>query len=114
MRADQSGEDALKEQLASIVGRGRRSTDERSRDELFAALSRLERQALVGGGSDEILKSIAEVRFLAGILRDAVRPPRPGALRTALRSRRRSSLHRGTHRRVEDGAGTVRGRDLDA
>ena len=109
MTADQFVESDLKAELASIVERGQRPIDERSRNELFLALSRLEKQALIGGGSDEILKRIAEVRFLAGILRHAVRPARVGGLRTVLRSRRtaRASQHCGPQRRADEGAGPV-------
>ena len=73
--------------MASIVGSVKASPDRLLRESSFEALSRLERLALIAGASDLTLREIAEARFLVGILRDSVRPPKPTTLRTILRAR---------------------------
>ena len=87
MSAGQSSPCRFQDQLAAIVARTQSSLDERARGEVFEALSKLERLALIGGASDRTLRDIAEARFLTGILREAVRPSRPASLRTVLRAR---------------------------
>ena len=88
MRRDQSRPCSFREELASIVARRKSSLDARSREAVFAALSGLEKRALIGGAPDATLRDIAEARFLIGILREAVVPVRSAALRTVLRARK--------------------------
>lgn len=73
------------EDLAAIfrVARGQRECD--SRLELYTSLSELEKQAYVMGAPDPVLKRVAESRFLAGILREAVSPVRFQGTRGARR-----------------------------
>lgn len=87
--------------MASIVGSARASAGSPSRDASFEALSRLERLALVGGAPDTTLRDIAEARFLVGILRESVRPPRPASLRTILRAREPSAPRRPARARLD-------------
>ncbi|MDP4024514.1 hypothetical protein Q8W71_17970 [Methylobacterium sp. NEAU 140] len=103
MSADQSREGLFRAELASIVGRARYSAGFDARQDLFEALSNLERRALIGGASDRILRDIAETRFLTGILRDAVRATRTGGLRGLLRARDavRPPPRCATRRRIE-------------
>jgi hypothetical protein len=68
------------------------SGDARARYALFDALTDLEGRARVGGASDLTLRKIAEVRFLTGILREAVRPFPVAPLRMVLRARQRADL----------------------
>lgn len=74
--------------MASIVARRKSSVDARSREAVFAALSELEKRALIGGAPDATLRDIAEARFLIGILREAVVPVRCATLRTVLHARK--------------------------
>ncbi|MCJ2122732.1 hypothetical protein [Methylobacterium sp. J-077] len=95
MRADPCRHDRFEDELAALLGSKQSSDDEAARGALFAALSRLERQALIGGAADPTLRKIAEARFLVGILRDAMRPSRIAPLRSLLR------LTAQTHRLAE-------------
>ncbi|MGH1572916.1 hypothetical protein ACRAWG_22345 [Methylobacterium sp. P31] len=89
MRTDQAVQCRSEGELAALMARKQSSGDEHSRCALFNALSDLERRALVGGASDLTLRKIAESRFLAGILREAVRPFPLAPLRAVLRVRQR-------------------------
>lgn len=87
--------------MVAIVGSVEASTDLARREASFEALSRLERMALIGGASDMTLRDIAEARFLVGILRDAVRPPKTASLRTILRMREPSARPRPSKARLD-------------
>ncbi|MCJ2092773.1 hypothetical protein MKK67_09695 [Methylobacterium sp. J-072] len=71
--------------MDALLASKQSSDDSEGRQALFAALSRLERQALIAGAADPTLRKIAEARFLVGILRDAMRPSRIAPLRSLLR-----------------------------
>lgn len=73
--------------MTSIVGSVPASDHHCPRETAFEALSRLERRALIAGAPDTTLRDIAEARFLVGILRGSVRPPKPATPRTILRMR---------------------------
>ena len=85
MRADPCHDSRFTGELAALLATKQSSDDEAAREALFAALSRLERQALIAGAADSTLGKIAEARFLVGILRDAMRPSRIAPLRSLLR-----------------------------
>lgn len=89
MRTDQSSQCKFEVELVALIARQRTSGDARARHALFDALTDLEGRARTGGASDPTLRKIAEVRFLSGILREAVRPYRAVPLRTILRARER-------------------------
>ena len=91
----------FRDEMTALVGSVQASTDLPSREISFEALSRLERMALIGGASDGTLRDIAEARFLVGILRDAVRPPKPASLRTILRAREPSARPRPSKARLD-------------
>lgn len=91
----------FRDEMASIVGSMRAPASSLTRDASFEALSRLERLALIGGASDTTLRDIAEARFLVGILRESVRPPRPASLRTILRAREPSAHRRPAKARLD-------------
>ena len=75
----------FEDELAALIAGRLSSDDAEARHALFAALSTLERRALIAGASDSTLHKIAEARFLVGILRDAMRPSRIAPLRSLLR-----------------------------
>ncbi|KNY20582.1 hypothetical protein [Methylobacterium sp. ARG-1] len=85
MRADPCHDSRFTGELAALLASKQSSDDEAAREALFAALSRLERQALIAGAADSTLEKIAEARFLIGILRDSMRPSRIAPLRSLLR-----------------------------
>ncbi|MCJ2059845.1 hypothetical protein MKL09_25355 [Methylobacterium sp. J-048] len=85
MRADPCHCNRFEDELAALLTTRHASDDGEAREALFAALSRLERQALIAGAADPTLYKIAEARFLVGILRDAMRPLRIAPLRSLLR-----------------------------
>ncbi len=85
MRADPCHDSRFTGELAALLATKQSSDDEAAREALFAALSRLERQALIAGAADSTLEKIAEARFLVGILRDSMRPSRIAPLRSLLR-----------------------------
>lgn len=89
MRTDQSSQCSFEVELAELIACQRTSGDAGARHALFDALTDLERRARTGSASDPTLRKIAEVRFLSGILREAVRPYRTVPLRTILRARER-------------------------
>jgi hypothetical protein len=89
MRRDQSVQCRFEDELAALIAPQHTSRDERARHALFDALTELEGRARTGGATDRTIGKIAEVRFLSGILRDAVRPYRAVSLRTILRVRER-------------------------
>ena len=91
----------FRDEMASIVGSIRTPSGSPARDASFEALSRLERLALIGGASDATLRDIAEARFLVGILRESVRPPKPATLRTILRAREPASPRRTARARLD-------------
>jgi hypothetical protein len=85
MRVDPCHDSRFEGELAALLASKQSSDDDAAREALFAALSRLERQALIAGASDATLHKIAEGRFLVGILRDSMRPSRIAPLRSLLR-----------------------------
>ncbi|CAM2945519.1 MULTISPECIES: hypothetical protein [Methylobacterium] len=85
MRADPCHDSRFEDALAALLADRQSSDDAAAGQALFAALSRLERQALIAGAADTTLHRIAEARFLVGILRDAMRPSRIAPLRSLLR-----------------------------
>ncbi|MHB2207115.1 hypothetical protein [Methylobacterium sp. CM6257] len=89
MRTDQAVQCRFEDELTALMARKQSSEDGWSRCALFDAVSDLECRALIGGASDLTLRKIAEIRFLAGILREAVRPFPIAPLRTVLRVRQR-------------------------
>jgi hypothetical protein len=91
MHRDQTVKCRFEDELAALIAPLRTCGDERARHALFDALMDLEGRARTGGASDLTLRKIAEVRFLTGILREAVRPYRTVPLRTILRMRERRS-----------------------
>jgi hypothetical protein len=98
MRADQSLRCRFEDELALLTAGRQSSGDTQARYALFDTLKDLEGRALIGGASDLTLRRIAEIRFLVGILRDAVRPFPIAPLRTVLRVRERVHGHRDGHR----------------
>ena len=91
----------FRDEMASIIGSARTSAGSTARDASFEALSRLERLALIGGAPDTTLRDIAEARFLVGILRESVRPPKPATLRTLLRAREPTTPRRPARARLD-------------
>lgn len=85
MRVDPCQDSRFEGELTALLSDKQSSDDASVREALFAALSRLERQALIAGAADTTLHKIAEARFLVGILRDAMRPSRIAPLRSLLR-----------------------------
>lgn len=94
-------------EMASIVASVQASGECSSRDTAFEALSRLERRALIAGAPDTTLRDIAEARFLIGILRESVRPPKPATPRTILRMRAASAPRRPAVPRLDPVSGPV-------
>ena len=72
-------------EMVALMTRMRSCGERRDRYAIFNALMDLEDRACAGGASTLTLRRIAEVRFLAGILREAVRPRPITSLRTVLR-----------------------------
>ena len=72
-------------EMAVLMARSQSCGERRDRYAVFDALMDLEDRAFLGGASTLTLRKIAEVRFLVGILRDAVRPNPVTSLRTVLR-----------------------------
>jgi hypothetical protein len=95
MRTDQPVRCKFEGELSALIAAKQSSRDERARYALFEALSELEGRARTGGASDLTLRKIAELRFLAGILRESVRPFPVAPLRTVLRVRERLEERRG-------------------
>ena len=91
MRTEQLIRCRFEDELSGLVARKHCFDDARSRHTLFDALIDLEVRAQVGGAPEPTLRKIAESRFLAGILREAVRPVSPTPLRTILRLRGRGN-----------------------
>ncbi|XYD08514.1 hypothetical protein R1A27_26625 [Methylobacterium sp. NMS12] len=89
MRADQPIRCNFEGELANLIASKQSSRDLDARCALFDALSDLERRAQGAGAPDLTLRKIAEIRFLAGILRESVRPFPIAPLRTVLRARER-------------------------
>jgi hypothetical protein len=89
MRADQTAGCRFEDELASLIASMQSYRDIGKRYALFDALSNLERRAQCAGAPDSTLRKIAEIRFLTGILREAVRPFPIAPLRTVLRARER-------------------------
>ncbi|MCJ2072658.1 hypothetical protein MKK75_28360 [Methylobacterium sp. J-030] len=71
--------------MTALAARVQSFGDRRDRYALFDALRDLEDRALTEGASGSTLRKIAEIRFFAGILREAVRPFPLMSLRTVLR-----------------------------
>lgn len=71
-------------EIAALVARMQSCDTRRDRYANFEALLDLEDRARGGGASPLTLRKIAEVRFLVGILREAVRPAPVASLRTVL------------------------------
>lgn len=69
-------ENAIIEDLTAIFRRARGNCERESRISLFESLSELEKKAYLRGAPDGVLNRVAESRFLAGILREAVTPVR--------------------------------------
>lgn len=67
-------ENFVMEELAAIFRRARGHREPEARVALFESLSDLEGRARCGGVPESILGRIAESRFLAGLLQDAVSP----------------------------------------
>ncbi len=74
MSVPSTDENTFIDDLTAILGRARGPRERDSRIALFESLSRLEKQAFVGGASALTLGRLAESRFLAGILRESVSP----------------------------------------
>lgn len=74
-------------ELAALIAQIQSRGDQSDRGAIFDALTRLEDRALAGGAPALTLRKIAEVRFLVGILREAVRPAPVASLRALLRMR---------------------------
>ncbi|MCJ2090204.1 hypothetical protein MKK88_30090 [Methylobacterium sp. E-005] len=72
--------------MAALAARVQSFGDRPDRYALFDALRDLEDRASTGGASGSTLRKIAEIRFFAGILREAVRPFPLASLRTVLRA----------------------------
>ncbi|MEL6064003.1 MULTISPECIES: hypothetical protein [unclassified Methylobacterium] len=72
-------------EMAVIMARMQSCCERRDRYAVFDALLDLEDRACAGGASTPTRRKIAEVRFLVGILREAVRPCPTMSLRTMLR-----------------------------
>ena len=90
MRADQPVRCRFEGELATLIASKQSSRDLDARCALFDALSDLESRARSGGAAGLTLRKIAEIRFLTGILREAVRPFPVAPLRTILRARERA------------------------
>ncbi|MCJ2137141.1 hypothetical protein MKK69_24385 [Methylobacterium sp. J-026] len=86
MYADQTIRCRFEGEMTSLVARMQSYGDARDRYALFDALRDLEDRAVAGGAPVLTLRKIAEVRFLVGILREAVRPFPAASLRTVLRA----------------------------
>ncbi|MCJ2016528.1 hypothetical protein MKK84_03660 [Methylobacterium sp. E-065] len=71
-------------EIAALMARMQSCDTRRDRYDDFDALVDLEDRARGGGASPLTLRKIAEVRFLVGILREAVRPVPVASLRTVL------------------------------
>ncbi|MFC6747298.1 hypothetical protein [Methylobacterium persicinum] len=69
------------EELAAIFRRARGNREPESRAALFESLRDLERRARCSGMPESILRRVAESRFLAGVLREAVSPIRYQSVR---------------------------------
>ncbi|MGU3465362.1 hypothetical protein ACLBXO_10965 [Methylobacterium sp. C33D] len=102
MRADQPVRCSFEGELAHLIAPKQSSRDLDGRYALFDALSDLERRAQSGGASDLTLRKIAEIRFLAGILRESVRPFPIAPLRTVLRVRERIDARRAVSAEAAD------------
>lgn len=89
MCADQSSESRFEGELTRLIAGQQSSGDPAARQALYERLADLECRALIGGATPQTLRKIAEIRFLVGILRDAVRPFPIASLRTVLRLRER-------------------------
>ncbi len=83
MSAHAIDENSIIEELSAIFRLARGHHEREARIALFESLSDLEKQAYLRGASDCLLKRVAESRFLAGILREAVCPVRYQSLRGA-------------------------------
>lgn len=81
MSAQTLNEHFVLEELAGIFRRARGHREPEARLALFESLKDLEKRARCGGVPENILGRIAESRFLAGILRDAVSPVRYQSVR---------------------------------
>ncbi len=73
-------------EMALLVARMQSYGDARDRYAVFEALMDLEDRAVAACAPVLTLRKIAEVRFLVGILREAVRPFPVASLRTVLRA----------------------------
>ena len=87
MRADQFVRCRFEDELTALMARSQSSGVEEARHALFDALLDLEVRAKAAAAAAATLRKIAEIRFLVGILRDAVRPFPVAPLRTVLRAR---------------------------
>ena len=87
MRSDQFVRCRFEDELTTLMARTQVSGVEGARDALFEALRDLEARAKSAAAAASTLRKIAEIRFLVGILRDAVRPFPVAPLRTVLRAR---------------------------
>lgn len=72
-------------ELAVLMARVQSCGEQCERYAVFDALMDLEDRACAGGASALTVRKIAEIRFLVGILREAVRPIPVASLRTVLR-----------------------------
>jgi hypothetical protein len=75
----------FEDEMIVLMARVQSCDGRRERYAVFDALMDLEDRAFSGGASALTLRKIAEVRFLVGILREAVRPIPVASLRTVLR-----------------------------
>ncbi|SDN98298.1 hypothetical protein SAMN05216360_113104 [Methylobacterium phyllostachyos] len=86
MRAAELVQSNFEEERAALTARIQFCGGRQARYAVFDDLVSLEDRALAAGAPAVTLRKIAEVRFLAGILRDAVRPRPVPSLRTLLRA----------------------------
>ena len=86
MCAAESIQSSFEDERVALTARVQSCGDRHARYALFDELLSLEDRALAAGAPDLTLRKIAEVRFLVGILREAVRPRPVASLRTLLQA----------------------------